>query len=288
MILRQDHKKNALINQQVYQALQNKHRLFQVLIAVLLLMISANVLLDFLFAQFQNSAFYISESLLFSSFWILFVPFLFLQLKFIKGKVKFGYHLLVICIVIFLHLFIYPALVWILSFIFYNHTFSYWQTFDFGLTAYFIKLMLIYSFTSGVFVIYNIKFNPVKVEHGVENMSFLKFITVSDNNNIKRILPTNEIFYFSANSPYISIHHPTKKYLQTGTLKSLETQLDNRAFVRIHKSYIVNINKTISYQSRLNGDYDLTLSNGVILRMSRNYAPVFKIKFEENHRHTTG
>ncbi|RYF37203.1 MAG: LytTR family transcriptional regulator, partial [Cytophagaceae bacterium] len=51
-----------------------------------------------------------------------------------------------------------------------------------------------------------------------------------------------------------------------------------------HKSCIVNITKVRSYQSRLNGDYDLLLSNEVVLRVSRNYASGFKTAFEGPHR----
>lgn len=40
--------------------------------------------IDFVYARFQNSSFYFSESLLFSSFWILFIPLLNIQLKITK------------------------------------------------------------------------------------------------------------------------------------------------------------------------------------------------------------
>jgi DNA-binding LytR/AlgR family response regulator len=69
-------------------------------------------------------------------------------------------------------------------------------------------------------------------------------------------------------------------------LKSLENQLDKKQFIRIHKSHIINLQKIISYQSRQNGDYDVTLSDGTVLRVSRNYAKDFKSKAEQ-HTHLT-
>lgn len=124
-----------------------------------------------------------------------------------------------------------------------------------------------------------------KIELPIQN--FITSLIVSDFNNKKVVIDTNDIYYFSANSPYINIHHQTKKYLYSATLKSLQTQLNSDQFLRVHKSYVVNIGKVVSYQSRLNGDYDLLLSDNTVLRVSRNYAVIFKSAFEAHHRFTT-
>ena len=113
--------------------------------------------------------------------------------------------------------------------------------------------------------------------------SFISSIITSDRNNKKIIIDVNEILYFSANSPYVNIFHLSKKYLHTETLKSLETQLDDKQFIRIHKSHIVNSDKIISIQSRKNGDYDVTLIDNTNLRMSRNYVAKFKSNFGKQH-----
>ncbi|HNJ56177.1 MAG TPA: LytTR family DNA-binding domain-containing protein, partial [Chitinophagaceae bacterium] len=77
-----------------------------------------------------------------------------------------------------------------------------------------------------------------------------------------------------------------KKYLHSQSLKSILQQLDEKQFVQIHKSCLVNINTIASCTSRLNGDYDLTLTNGSVLRLSRNYVPVFRQKTEKAHQVT--
>lgn len=61
-------------------------------------------------------------------------------------------------------------------------------------------------------------------------------------------------------------------------------KLDTRTFVRVHKSTIVNLEKVSSFKSRLNGDYDLLLKNGTIVRLSRTYAANFKNEFTGTHR----
>lgn len=264
---------------------QSKRKQNILLAGGILLLIFSTIGLDFLFAQFHGGAFYISESLLFSStFWILFFPLLLIQSNYLGKTNKLGYHLLTISLITLFHLLVYPALVWALSKTFYSHTFSYWQTFNFALNAYLIKTLIIYIF---VFLIATIsKRKPqFKVEEEfIGTNNFLTSIVVSDLHNKKVIIDTNDIAYFSSSSPYVVIYHQSKKYLHTETLKSLEEQLNLYQFVRIHKSHIVNIQKIASYQSRQNGDYDLMLTDGTILRLSRNYAKDFKLKFYQFHR----
>lgn len=258
------------------------------LAAALLLLMCATLGIDFLFTQFQNSSFYISESFLFSSYWLLFLPLLNIQWKLAKQTRKISCRLLIAGLAITTHLLCYPAMIWLLSKCFYDHTFSFWQTFNYGLTAYFIKTTIIYGLSLVIIALHknNLSSYPVTVEKKTPGHGFLTSIIVSDKNNRKTAIATNDILYFSANPPYVTIHHQSKKYLYSETLKSLETKLNNHQFVRVHKSYIVNICGVVSYQSRLNGDYDLTLTDDTILRVSRHYAAAFKACFEEHHHLT--
>lgn len=190
---------------------------------------------------------------------------------------KIEIKLLFVSLATVVHLFFYPLLVWTISKICYSHTFDYWQTFNYGLSAYCIKTLIIYGFSVFAFTILHKKKQTSLTEEKTEK--FISSILVANNNNKKILLQVNDIFYFSANSPYIDIYHSSKKYLHTETLKSLEIQLDDKQFIRIHKSHIVNINKVTSIQSRQNGDYDTTLLDNTILRVSRNYAKNFKSVF---------
>lgn len=269
-----------------YHILENNQKLNVIIIASLLVLAFMTVVSDFLFAQFHNTSFYISESLLFSTFWLLFFPLLTIQMKLTKRTNKISLSILIAALTEIIHLFVYPAVIWVLSKAFYNHTFSYWQTFNFGISGYFVKSVIIYSLPMAVIVIYKNNFHKQSVifkEEYPSNQNFITSIIVSDTNNNKTLIGTNDILYFSAKSPYINIHHKSKKYLHKETLKSLETQLDNGQFVRVHKSYIVNIFAVVSYKSRLNGDYDLTLSDDTKLRLSRNYVQIFKSRLEKSN-----
>lgn len=90
----------------------------------------------------------------------------------------------------------------------------------------------------------------------------------------------DDIICINSSSPYTAIQTKHKEYLHAETLKSLLFILPQEQFVRIHKSTIVNIHAVISYTSRLNGDYDILLSNRQEVRLSRNYARGFKERLE--------
>ncbi|MCT2562502.1 LytR/AlgR family response regulator transcription factor [Chryseobacterium herbae] len=269
---------------QLYHVFKDWRKLFFFFGCSLTVLMMVNIYLDYLLTQLQSSSFYFSESLLFSSFWLLFTPLLCVQFYLIKKTKNLTLGLLIISSAIVAHLTIYPIFIWFLSKIFYDHTFPYGQTFSFGITAYLIKTVLVYSSS---FIIFTILKNKVQTHQPAPEettkQNTITSMVVSEVNHKKIVIEVCDIFYFSANSPYINIHHRSKKYLHSDTLKSLETQLSSDQFVRIHKSHIVNIHHIISYQSRQNGDYDITLSDDTILRVSRNYAKDFKSKLESLH-----
>lgn len=174
--------------------------------------------------------------------------------------------------------------------IFYTHTFDYGQTFYFGLSAYFIKTVLIYGFLLLAYPLRLRENQPAPTSEATvkksEKRPFIDSILVTEGNNTKLVLAVKDILYISANPPYVNIYYCSRKYLHTGKLKSLETQLNGDQFVRIHKSYIANIDAIASIQSRQNGDYDITLRDDTVLRVSRNYAKHFKLRFSERHQLT--
>lgn len=275
--------------QQAGLALQNRQKRNKIVVAGLLLLVAATVLSDFLYAQFQSSGFYLSESLLFSSYWILFFPLLHILFNLVKQVRTLLTSLLVAVSLVTIHLLAYPALVWLLSTIFYDHSFSYKQTFHFGLSGYLIETLLIYGILVPLGIVYknrSLGQNKYPLQEDSIKQNKLAYFMVTEGNNRKLRIEAADVLYFSANSPYVNIYHHTRKYLYTGTLKSMELELNQHRFIRIHKSYIVNICEVTAYQSRLNGDYDITLSDHTTLRVSRHYAAAFKSGFEKRHHLT--
>lgn len=253
-----------------------------VLFGFLVTCIFLTVLIDLLESRFQNSGFYISESLLFSSYWWIFLPLWYGQLSLLeshKTKVRFA---LIVLIPVILHLLAFPGLIWILSHIFFNHTFEYGQTFQFGITQHFFKIFLLYTIPISLYAFFWDRTRDFQSQNNSiskEANGFLTGLKVREGNKQLQI-PTKDVFYFSANPPYVNVYYKDKKHLCNTTLKSLSEKLDRRFFVRIHKSEIVNLAHVQSYKSRQNGDYDVTMDNGTVLRLSRNFAKDFKSKLE--------
>ncbi|HSK12158.1 MAG TPA: LytTR family DNA-binding domain-containing protein, partial [Phnomibacter sp.] len=243
---------------------------------ILVLFVSITVLLDLVESNLQRSSFYLSESLLFSSYWLLFLPLGLLQLFLLSRHGRLVQTLLILGAIIFIHLLAYPALVRLLSWLFFDHTFSYGRTFQFGISHYLVQTGLVYSIPVIGSLLLSGRSGSAKAVSqqvpAIPRNETLTSILVADRSNRKFTVKTEDVLYFSARYPYINIHHCEKNYLHPMTLRSLEAQLDNRNFVRIHRSCIVNVRKVHSYRSRLNGDYDILLEDGTLLRLSRNYA----------------
>lgn len=258
---------------------QRAHRFFA---PVVLLLIAANIGADYLYTLFRDTAFYFSESALFSSYWILFLPLVLLQRRWMNAAKKWHRPLAITLLVIALHLVVYPALVNLLSALFYNHRFAYGQSFQFGLSAYLVQSLVIYGYSFTITILQkrtepqhptieaNIANTPTKPAAPVQSL------LVKDSATTQILLAISDIHYFSASPPYVTVHLDRKKYLHTATLKGLEAELDAQVFVRIHRSCLLNIRKIASLQSRKNGDFDVTLTDQTVLRVSRNYAQHFR------------
>jgi DNA-binding LytR/AlgR family response regulator len=68
------------------------------------------------------------------------------------------------------------------------------------------------------------------------------FVFVKDNGVLKRI-SIDDILYLEAMGDYVKVHTQQKFHVVHATLKSIEEKLPPSKFVRVHRSYIVAINK---------------------------------------------
>jgi two-component system, LytTR family, response regulator len=70
---------------------------------------------------------------------------------------------------------------------------------------------------------------------------------------------------------YLSLHCGKEAHLVRETMSQIETQLDPRVFLRIHRSTIVRIDTVQSVEPLFNGDRAVTLRDGTKLTLSRSY-----------------
>jgi two-component system, LytTR family, response regulator len=70
---------------------------------------------------------------------------------------------------------------------------------------------------------------------------------------------------------YAGLHVGDRTHLIREPLTSLEARLDRKQFVRIHRSTIVQVERTVRVEPLANRDAILTLRTGKTLRVSRTY-----------------
>ena len=80
-----------------------------------------------------------------------------------------------------------------------------------------------------------------------------------------------DIRYIEAEGNYLKVATPEKSYLIRYTLQSIEEELDNELFLRIHRSLLVNTNyiKEVKYEG--NNQYAFRMKDGKTLISSRSY-----------------
>lgn len=85
-------------------------------------------------------------------------------------------------------------------------------------------------------------------------------------------VPTAQVQYLAAAANYVTVHAQTEQHVLRTTLGQLEQQLDPAQFLRIHRSFIVNMQQVKELRPWAHGEYLLTLHDGTHLSSSRSYA----------------
>jgi DNA-binding LytR/AlgR family response regulator len=82
------------------------------------------------------------------------------------------------------------------------------------------------------------------------------------------IIPVSDIFYLQAYGDYVFVFTETQKYIKEQTMKYFEEGLPAHQFVRIHRSYIVNIEQISRIELHEKQTQQITLKNGKLLKVS--------------------
>ena len=81
-------------------------------------------------------------------------------------------------------------------------------------------------------------------------------------------LPTDKIEWIEAEGKYVRLHFESKSPLLREPISTMESQLDPDKFLRIHRSYIVNIDCIRELQPLFNQKYLVVLRDGTELPLS--------------------
>ncbi len=115
--------------------------------------------------------------------------------------------------------------------------------------------------------------------HLDNEIEFLDRVVVKQNQKIN-IIPIDKLSYIEAQDDYVMLHTDEGKFLKQKTMKYFEEHLDPKIFIRIHRSYIVNISSVKEIELFDKNTYKAILKNGVKLSVSRSGYSKLKEIFE--------
>jgi two-component system LytT family response regulator len=95
-------------------------------------------------------------------------------------------------------------------------------------------------------------------------------LAVHDRDRLLFIEPS-DVRWFEAYGNYVRVAIGDKLLLLKSTLSTLVARLDPASFVRISRSALVNLQHVHGIRKHPNGQYELILAGGVVLRSSRRY-----------------
>jgi two-component system, LytTR family, response regulator len=84
--------------------------------------------------------------------------------------------------------------------------------------------------------------NQLRIPDDVRQPEERDRIVIKESGNI-RIIPVNDVIYMEAFDDYVKIFTAKEMFLKKKTMSFYETALGGREFVRVHRSYLINISQ---------------------------------------------
>ena len=93
-------------------------------------------------------------------------------------------------------------------------------------------------------------------------------VVVKDGTRVQ-IIPVAKLDYAEAQDDYVALASLGKKHLKQQTISSLEAALDPKNFVRIHRSYLLNLERVARLEPYSKDSHVVILNDGTRLPVSR-------------------
>jgi two-component system, LytTR family, response regulator len=90
-----------------------------------------------------------------------------------------------------------------------------------------------------------------------------------------RILQIADVDWFETDGNYVRVHVGKSTYLIRSTANRLQEELDPARFARIHRRFLVNVDRVVGLEPWFGGDAVVLLRDGTKLRLSRNFREEF-------------
>lgn len=101
-----------------------------------------------------------------------------------------------------------------------------------------------------------------------EKIEFLERVVIKDGSKIT-VIPVEEIKWIEAQDDYVLINSDKGRYLKQKTMKYFETHLNENQFVRVHRSFIINVDFIQHLEQTETESYRLVLKNGKEIPVSK-------------------
>ena len=108
---------------------------------------------------------------------------------------------------------------------------------------------------------------PEENNYTDEPIEILDRVTVKIGQKI-HVINVNEIIFIQSDGDYVQLHTDGQRFLKEETMKYFETHLPSASFVRVHRSYIVNVEKILRIELYEKRTQLLTLTNGYKIKTS--------------------
>lgn len=106
------------------------------------------------------------------------------------------------------------------------------------------------------------------IEQDVRQPEERNRVVVKENGNI-RIIPTHEIVYIEAYDDYVKLFTQKEMFLKKKTMSFYENALDASQFVRVHRSYIIQLQQLTRIEPLEKDTHIALLKNGLRIPLSK-------------------
>lgn len=137
------------------------------------------------------------------------------------------------------------------------------ESYELGILDYLMKPIEFERFFKAVSKILSINSAPISLVETFHTLPKPTYFFIKSDSRLVRI-EFADLLFIEALQKYIRIHTKQKRMISLVSLSKIETQLPNDQFIRIHRSYIINISKIDSVEGNfiMINKHQLPISKG--------------------------
>jgi two-component system LytT family response regulator len=114
------------------------------------------------------------------------------------------------------------------------------------------------------------RLDALTTERAEQPQGYLQRIAVKSGGRIV-LVAAQDVDWIEAADNYVRLHAAGTEHLLHASLSSLEARLDPRAFLRVHRSAVVRVERIRELRALSHGEYRLVLADGTELTSGRRY-----------------